>query len=48
MRKELETKDGATKRMMINEEYVEGLDKSDGSKPYDFDVEEAEVNQLPL
>ena len=28
-------KNGKTNRYLINEEYVESLDESDGSKPYD-------------
>ena len=48
MKKELQgnDRDGATGRLIINNEYVQGLDKSDGSKPYDIDILTNEMDYI--
>ena len=39
LRKELKSEDGTNNRFLINEEFVESLDTSDGSKPFDIEGE---------
>ena len=48
LKKELHGKgiEGATGRLIINNEYVQGLDKSDGSKPYDIDISTNEIDYI--
>ena len=41
MKKELKFQNVNTNRFIINEEYVENLDNSDGSEPYTEETEEA-------
>ena len=35
LKKELKVKNGNNNRILINEEYVQSLDQSNGSEPYD-------------
>ena len=48
LRNEFETKDGANNmnRLIINNEYVQSLDKSDGSLPYDVDIKTNETDHV--
>ncbi len=37
LKNELKVKNDASNRFIVNTEYVQNLDKSDGSKPYDLE-----------
>lgn len=43
MKKELKVQNGNVNRFLINEEFVESLDHSDGSEPYNEETEQAKI-----